>query len=109
MVSFSRRATSTKTRIETGYAIKEDVKENSRRATSTKTRIETVVATEDKVVLDVEEQHPLKQGLKLQTFLTPGIYRDHGRRATSTKTRIETPITDRHLLFIDSLSKSNIH
>ena len=61
-----------------------------RRATSTKTRIETKSARmRFHLQIRVEEQHPLKQGLKHHLY---GMYSAGygGRRATSTKTRIET-------------------
>ena len=63
-----------------------------RRPTSTKTRIETYIYIGGRLLLVlVEDQHPLKQGLK--PMLLGQIQILHRRRRpTSTKTRIETYI-----------------
>ena len=77
------RASSTKTRIETGDNMKRTIDINASRASSTKTRIETRV-----VSLDIE---------------TTG-----SSRASSTKTRIETQVaTDQQLP--DQAIKSKFH
>ena len=66
------------------------VDHQSRRPTSTKTRIETLKLYGALCgSLGVEDQHPLKQGLKPnQRRLYNGAW--SSRRPTSTKTRIET-------------------
>ena len=86
----SRRPTSTKTRIETFCASLVILCTGSRRPTSTKTRIETFLPLAvTKTVCRVEDQHPLKQGLKLKVLPVTVLIKA-GRRPTSTKTRIET-------------------
>ena len=64
----------------------------SRRAASTKTRIETTsLSILQILVIGVAGRHPLKQGLKHRhRHSVPGCR--SGRRAASTKTRIETSL-----------------
>ena len=64
--------------------------QKSRRAASTKTRIETEVQFPPSFDMQrVAGRHPLKQGLKQwKKWWTMGCL--NGRRAASTKTRIET-------------------
>ena len=85
------RATSTKTRIETGKSWAELTIPEGSRATSTKTRIETRrVHRGCGVYPIVQEQHPLKQGLKHLVVVQGCGHGSPCSRATSTKTRIET-------------------
>ena len=110
----SRRAASTKTRIETPSHPSDTSHISGRRAASTKTRIETYIVREFLYIFYiVAGRHPLKQGLKrwvqqrpqpehlvagrhplkqgLKPWKTNNIPpRIICRRAASTKTRIET-------------------
>ena len=61
----SKRAASSKTRIETQYPAYPGIYHHTKRAASSKTRIETFCANVLLSVFDPKEPLPVKQGLKL--------------------------------------------